>query len=73
MTDTASDSSFLPAELDCGDFGQLQPLYQALLDRPLDSLADLHAWLADMSALSAHVSEFGSRRNIDHTCHTDDP
>ena len=72
MTNTA-DASFLPDNLDCGDFSQLEPLYKALLDRPIESIGDLDGWLADFSALSAHVSEYGSRRNIEHSCHTDDP
>ncbi len=64
--------TFVPATLDCGDFAQLEPLYQQLLARPLDSAPALAQWLADWSELSAYVSEFGSRRQIEHACHTED-
>jgi len=65
--------SFVPQELDCSDFSQLQPLYQQLLDRPIGSADELKRWLLDFSELASVVSEFGSRRAIDHSCHTDDP
>jgi oligoendopeptidase F len=68
-----TQQSFIPADLDCGDFARLEPLYQTLLDRPIASLESARQWLADFSELSAAVSEYGSRRNIDQTCHTDDP
>lgn len=64
---------FAPADLDCADFAQLEPLYQALLDRPINSPADLEQWLLDFSELTKAVSEFGTRRNIDYSRHTDDP
>ncbi len=65
-------SEFIPANLDCSDWSQLEPLFQALLDRPLESVADLKQWLADFSDLDAEVDEYGSWRYIDNTCHTDD-
>ena len=34
--------------------------------------AELEEWLADFSELSAVVDEYGSRRYIDKSCHTDD-
>jgi len=64
---------FVPERLDVADFAQLQPLYQDLLDRPIDSPQALEKWLADFSELSAVVDEYGSRRYIDKSCHTDDP
>jgi oligoendopeptidase F len=66
------DRTFVPADLNVADFDQLQPLYQDLLDRPLDSPAAVRRWLEDYSALAATVSEYGSRRQIEHSCHTDD-
>jgi oligoendopeptidase F len=73
MTATATKNQFVPEQLDCADFAALEPLYQALLNRPLDSIESLTAWLEDSSALSALVDEYGSRRYIDKSCHTDDP
>ncbi len=64
--------AYVPIDLDPSDWGQLEPLYQALLDRPTDSIEALGQWLADFSELSAVVSEYGSRKNIDSACHTDD-
>jgi len=68
----ATRRRFVPADLDPADWDQLQPLYDALLGRELDSPDALEQWLADYSELSAVVSEAGSRRNITFACHTDD-
>jgi len=73
MTTATAPRTFVPADLDPSDWAQLDPLYQTLLDRPTDSLEQLKQWLADFAELSAVVSEFGSRKNIDSACHTDDP
>ncbi len=68
----ATARRFVPVDLDPSDWGRLEPLYQALLDRPIDSTEALGQWLADFSELSSAVSEYGSRKNIDSACHTDD-
>ncbi len=68
-----SRPAFVPASLDPSDVSQLQPLFQQLLDRGIDSPAALEQWLLDYSALSEAVSEYGARRQIDQSCHTDDP
>jgi len=72
MPTTTDTRAFVPADLDPSDWGQLEPIYQSLLDRPIDSIEALRQWLADFSELSAVVSEYGSRKNIDSACHTDD-
>lgn len=72
MSTAALTRSFVPENLDCSKFDELEPLYQTLLDRQIGSPADLEQWLLDYSELSAVVSEYGSRRNIDYACHTDD-
>ena len=64
--------TFVPADLNPAEWEQLQPLYDALLQRDLPDAAALEAWLADYSELSAAVGEYGSLRNIDYACHTDD-
>jgi len=64
--------AFAPDDLDPSDWGQLEPLYQTLLDRRIDSPQQLRQWLADLAELSAVVSEYGARKNIDSACHTDD-
>jgi len=69
---TGLNGTFVSAETDAADFDQLQPLFDALLERPLNSVADIRQWLLDASDLSALISECSSRRQIEHSCHTDD-
>lgn len=63
---------FVPADLDCSDFAQLEPLYKQLLGREIASADDAKQWLQDYADFSSVISEYGSRRNIDVSCHTDD-
>jgi oligoendopeptidase F len=69
----APERRFVPQKIDFADFAQLQPLYSELLTRKLFSAADHERWLMDLSELTAAVDEFGQRRYIDKSCHTDDP
>jgi oligoendopeptidase F len=71
-TTSAAVRHFVPESIDLSDFDQIQPLYQKLLDRSLQSTGDLERWLLDFSELSAAVDEYGARRYIDKSCHTDD-
>jgi oligoendopeptidase F len=64
--------SFVPKDLDAADADRLEGIYRQLLDRPIDSATDLQRWLADFSELTAVVDEYGSRRYIDKSCHTED-
>jgi oligoendopeptidase F len=64
--------TFVPHDLDVSDFSQLGPLYGALLARPVDTVEQLEAWLGDVSDLTAVVDEYGGRRYIEKSCHTDD-
>ncbi|HWP41369.1 MAG TPA: M3 family oligoendopeptidase [Tepidisphaeraceae bacterium] len=64
--------SFVPQDLDVADWSQIEPLYKALLDRPIHSPAELEQWLLDYSELASVIDEYGSRRYIDKSCHTDD-
>ena len=72
-TPSPTPRRFVPANLDCADFAQLEPLYKSLLDRSLGSTRDVEQFLLDFSELTAAVDEYGSRRYIDKSCHTDDP
>ncbi len=63
---------FVPQTFDPADWDQVQPLFDGLLARNLDSADSIVAWLTDYSELSAVLAEAGSRRNIAHACHTDD-
>lgn len=64
--------TFAPANLDVADWSQLEPLFKKLLDRPLPDVAAVEGWLADFSELIAIIDEYGSRRYIEKSCHTDD-
>ncbi len=64
---------FVPQDLDVADFDQVEPIYRELHERPIASVEELERWLLDFSELSAVVSEYGSRRHIEQSCHTDDP
>lgn len=70
---SAPERRYVPDGIDVADFDRLEPLYRELIDRPIDSPADLENWLLDFSELSAVVDEYGARRYIDKSCHTDDP
>ncbi|HEX5242525.1 MAG TPA: M3 family oligoendopeptidase, partial [Tepidisphaeraceae bacterium] len=65
--------SFVPAQVDLSDVSQVLPLYQTLLDRPISTKTELEKWLKDFSDLSSAVDEYGARRYVDKSCHTDDP
>ena len=62
---------FVPEELDAGDLAALEPLFAALLERPITSVADLRSWLVDESELCARIAAERARRYIRKTCHTD--
>src|SRR5271165_4183795 len=72
MPANAHPRQFVPAELDPSNFAQTQTLYHRLLDRRIDTMDQLNRWLLDFSELASVVDEYGSRRYIDKSCHTDD-
>ena len=68
----ADVQSFIPENLDCADWAQLEPLFQSLIDQPIESAAQLRQWINDWAALDEEVDEYASWKYIDNTCHTDD-
>ncbi|MDQ3441172.1 MAG: M3 family oligoendopeptidase [Planctomycetota bacterium] len=72
MVATGYPRTFVPQDLRLERFGDVEPLYRELIDRPIDSPAALERWLRDFSELASVVDEVGSRRYIDKSCHTDD-
>jgi len=64
---------FVPAGADMGDWSQIEPLFNELERRPLDTREQLEAWLLDVSELASCISEEGSKRYVAMTCQTDDP
>ena len=72
MTANAHPRRFVPADLEPSNFPRTQALYHDLLERPIQTLDQLNRWLTDFSELTSVVDEYGSRRYIDKSCHTDD-
>ncbi|MBB6430084.1 M3 family oligoendopeptidase [Algisphaera agarilytica] len=71
-TSTPPARHFVAADFDPADWAQVEPYFKTLIERELESAEAVEQWLTDYSELSAVMSEYGSRRNIDHACHTDD-
>jgi oligoendopeptidase F len=72
MSTATPVSDFVPAELDATRWPNIQPLYQALLDRELKCEHCLETLLLDRSELDAAVSEAGATLYINMTRRTDD-
>ncbi|MBV8314744.1 MAG: M3 family oligoendopeptidase, partial [Planctomycetaceae bacterium] len=64
---------WLPADAPLTTWGQIEPWYRRLLDRPIDSARALEDWLFDVGELNGAVGQEGIRRYIAMTCQTDDP
>lgn len=74
MNETAKISKperhFLPADFKVDTWEALQPYFEDLKNRKIESKATLEAWLKDMSELEAVISEDASWRQINMTCDT---
>lgn len=64
--------SYVPSDFSPADYAQVEPLYAELQARPLRSAAALEKWLFDFSELISAMDEYGSRRYIEKSCHTED-
>ena len=62
---------FLPADYTLTDWNSLEPYFQDLEQRPLETGEALEKWLLDMSELEAVVSEDVCWRQIRMTCDTE--
>lgn len=62
---------FLPQNFSVTSWEALQPYFQQLLDRPLQSKGDLEQWLKDSSEIEAVLSEDACWRQIKMTCDTE--
>ena len=62
---------FLPKDFTVINWEGLEPYFQQLLDRPLNSKADLEQWLKDSSEIEAVLSEDACWRQIKMTCDTE--
>jgi oligoendopeptidase F len=63
--------NFLPKNFVVTGWEALEPYFQQLLDRPLQSKADLEQWLKDSSEIEAVLSEDACWRQIKMTCDTE--
>ena len=48
-------TTFVPAKLDATKWANIESLYNALLQRPVKTAADLEQWLLDRSELDARL------------------
>lgn len=64
---------YVPADLDLGNWDQLEPLFVKLREAPVDTRDLLEAWLLSLSELTAAIGQESSMRYIRMTCDTDDP
>jgi oligoendopeptidase F len=73
--ETHKPRRFVPSEIDPGDWQQIAPLFEQLLDaaNQCKTVAALETWLLNWSELSAALEEESSKRYIAMTCHTEDP
>jgi oligoendopeptidase F len=62
----------LPTNYTVTDWNALEPYFKELAERPLQSKAELEAWLTNLSELEAVVSEDACWRQIKMTCDTTD-
>ena len=62
---------FVPKDFIVTDWGSLEPFFKALLEKNIDTKADLEQWLKDQSELEALVSEDACWRQIRMTCDTE--
>ncbi len=69
----AKPRTFVPSDLDLGDWSQIAPLFDRLeaAAGQAKTAAALERWLLDWSELNAAVDEEATRRYIAMTCHTD--
>ncbi len=64
--------TFLPQDFKITDWQSLQPFFDDLKNRKIDSAAELEQWLQNLSELEAVISEDASWRQIRMTCDTTD-
>ncbi|MCW3074952.1 MAG: oligoendopeptidase [Flaviaesturariibacter sp.] len=63
--------TYLPEDFTIDTWDTLQPYFEELVNRPLESKTDLEAWLKDLSELEAVIGEDAAWRQIKMTCDTE--
>ena len=57
--------------LDATNWSEIEPYYQELLDREIDSAENLEDWLLELGRFDAYVGETGSMLYVNMTCDTE--
>lgn len=65
------ERQFVPDEYIITDWEHLEPFFKDLLNRNIDSKAELELWMKDTSELEAVISEDACWRQIRMTCDTE--
>ncbi len=73
LIDARYPRRFVPANADMGDWSQIEPLFDALDARAIESVEQFEQWILDSSELAACLSEEYNKRYVAMTCQTDDP
>jgi oligoendopeptidase F len=63
---------WLPESIELKSWDQIEPWYQELMAKPVETAGELERWLIDAGELNAVVDEEGVKRYIAMTCQTDD-
>jgi len=66
------ERSFVPQDFTVTTWENLEPFFKTLLEREINSSADLEQWLKDTSEIEAVISEDACWRQIKMTCDTTD-
>ena len=64
---------FVPADVSLTTWELIEPWYQKLLYREIQTPTDLEEWLRDAGELNGVVGQEGAERYVAMTCQTDDP
>jgi len=63
---------FVDPQVNLDDWARIEPLFDRLDARPVDTVEQLNGWLLDGSELTAGIQEVGTGREVRMTCQTDD-
>jgi oligoendopeptidase F len=72
VIDSKYPRRFVPAAADMGQWAQIEPLFDLLEARPIETREQTEQWLLDTSELGACLSEEYNKRYVAMTCQTDD-
>ncbi|MFC6998703.1 M3 family oligoendopeptidase [Rufibacter roseus] len=68
----AKPRAYLPADFEVKDWASLEPIFEELKNRPINSQKELEKWISDRSELESVLSENLAWRYIRMTCDTQD-